>query len=115
MKETLAQKVAWRRQGVRNPYVGTLSAGDEGIQLTGRDPVSGVDVTLSIPLTEVEDVRVTGPGDELLAGERCVVLELAESEAIFVREVGVGPLHVHVLARSLGALAHARPVLAQGG
>jgi hypothetical protein len=115
MRETLGEKIAWRRQGVRSPYVGTLSAGEEGIRLTGRDPVSGIDVTLSIPLSEVEDVRVTGPGDELLAGERCVVLELADSEAIFLREVGVGPLHVHVLARSLGALTHARPVLAQGG
>jgi hypothetical protein len=115
MRETLAEKIAWRRQGIPRQYVGTLAAGDEGIRLTGRDPVSGVDVALSIPLSEVEDVHVAGPGDELLAGERCVVLELAESEAIFLREVGVGPLHVHVLARSLGALTHARPVLAQGG
>ena len=114
MRRTLAEKIAWRRNGVRRHYVGTLSAGDEGIRLTGRDPVSGVEVALSIPLSEIEDVRVAGPGDELLAGERCVVLELAESEAIFLREVGVGPLHILVLARSLGALTHA-PLLAQGG
>jgi hypothetical protein len=115
MRETLANKIAWRRSGVRRHYIGRLDAGDEGIRLTGCDPVSGVEVALSIPLSEIEDVRVAGPGDELLAGERCVVLELAESEPIVLREVGVGPLHAHVLARSLCALTHARPLLAQGG
>ncbi len=115
MKETLGEKIAWRRRGVRSAYVGTLSAGDEGIRLTGRDPVSGVDVTLSIPLAEVDGVRLAAPGEELLAGERCVVLELAQSEAIFLRQVGVGPLQAHVLARSLGALAHVQPALARGG
>jgi hypothetical protein len=60
-------------------------------------------------------VRVSKTGDELLAGERCVVLELAESEAIFLREIGVGPLHIHLVARRLGALIHAQPLLAQGG
>ena len=78
MRETLAEKIAWRRRSVRRPYVGMLRAGDEGIRLSGRDPVSGVEVALSIPLAEVENVRVAGAGDELLAGERCVVLELAE-------------------------------------
>ncbi len=103
-KEVLAEKIAWRRRCVNRHYVGALWAGEEGIRLTGRDPSSGVEVALSIPLEEIERVRVSGPGDELLAGERCVVLELAVSEAIFLREVGVGPLHVHVLARKLSAL-----------
>jgi hypothetical protein len=116
MRESLAQRIAWRRRGVCRPYVGSLQAGDEGIRLSGRDPVSGIEVTLSIPLSEVENVRVAGPGEELLAGERCVVLELAESEAIFLREVGEGPLHIHVLARTLGALTHAsRQLVVQGG
>ena len=115
MREPLAKKIAWRRRGVRRPYVGTLRVDDTVITLSGRDPVSGVEVVLSIPLTEVENVRVAGPGDELLAGERCIVLELEESEAIFLREVGVGPLHIHLLARRLGALTHAPALLAQGG
>ena len=115
MEKTFAEKIAWRRHGVRRHYLGTLVAGTEGIRLTGSDPVSGVEVVLSIPLTEIEDVRVAGPGDELLAGERCVVLELAESDPIYLRDVGTGPLHVHVLARSLGALTHSPPLLAQGG
>lgn len=108
MKDFLAEKIAWRRRGVRRHYVGTLRASEGGIRLTGRDPASGVEVALSIPLAELERVHVSGPGDELLAGERCVVLELAESEAIFLREVGVGPLHVHVLARRLASLTHER-------
>jgi hypothetical protein len=113
MRRSLAERIVWRRQGVRHHYVGTLSAGEEGIRLTGRDAVVGIDVALSIPSCEIEDVRVAGPGDELLAGERCVVLELADSEGIFLREVGADPLHVHVLARSLGAGIRPPPILAQ--
>ncbi len=115
MKDAVADKIVWRRQGVRRNYVGTLSTGDEGIRLAGRDPVSGVEVALSIPSSEIEDVHVAAPGDELLAGERCVVVELADSEAIFLREIGVGPLHVHVLARSLGVLSRTPQLLPQGG
>ena len=70
---------------------------------------------LTVDRSENRPIRFAGPGDELLAGERCVVLELAGSEAIFLREVGAGPLHVHVLARSLGALIRAPQLLAQGG
>jgi hypothetical protein len=115
MRETFAERIAWCRHGVRRHFVGTLRADREGIRLTGRDPASGVDVALSIPLIEVERVRVSETDDECLAGERCVVLELAGSDSIFLREVGVGPLHVHLLARRLGASTHASPVLAQGG
>jgi len=100
---------------VRTYFVGALRAGDEGIRLTGRDPSSGIDVALSIPLSEVECVRVSASGDELLAGEPCVVLELADSEPIFIRQVGVGACQVHVLARRLGALTEAPSLLAQGG
>jgi hypothetical protein len=115
MKENLAARIVWRRQGVRHHYVGTLSAGEEGIRLTGRDPKVRVEVAFSIPLGEIDNIRVGGNGDELLAGERCVVLELAGSEAIFLREVGAGPLQVQVLARNLGALIRAPQLLAQGG
>ncbi len=115
METTLAERIAWRRHGVRRHYLGTLAAGDDGIRLTGSDPVTGVEVVLSIPLAEIADVYVAAPGAELLAGERCVVVELVNSEAILLREVGTGPLHVHVLARSLGALTHAPVLVAQGG
>jgi hypothetical protein len=115
MRETLAEKVAWCRQGVRTYFVGALRAGDEGIRLTGRDPTSGIDVALSIPLAEVEHVHLSASRNELLAGEPCVVLELADSESIFIRQVGVGSLQAHVLTRRLGALTKAPSLLAQGG
>ena len=113
MKEVLAQNVAWRRQSVRGFYVGTLLASDEGVLLTGRNPGSGVEVALSIPPTELQDVRLGHVDEEALAGGGCVVLELAESEPILLREVG-GSRDAHELARSLGALIRA-PLLVQGG
>lgn len=109
------EKIAWYRSGVRGQFVGRLRAGDEGIRLAGRDPASGVRVALSIPRDEVERVRVSSSCDELFAGEPCVVLELADSEAIFLHDMGAGPLRVHALARSLDALTHGSPVLVQGG
>jgi hypothetical protein len=114
METTLAERIAWRRQGVRRHYLGTVEGGEDGIRLAGSDPVTGVEVMLSIPLSEIEDVHVAAPGEEL-AGERCVVLELVDSEPILLREVGTGPLHVHVLARALAALTQAPPLVAQGG
>jgi hypothetical protein len=114
MMKTLIEKIAWCRHGVRTYFVGALRACDEGIRLTGRDTSSGIDVSLSIPLAEVERVRVSA-SDELLAGEPCVVLDLAGSEPIFLRQIGVSPLHVDLLARRLGALTNAPSLLAQGG
>jgi hypothetical protein len=63
MRESFTDKVAWRRRGVRRPYVGTLEVSEGGITLSGRDPVSGVEVVLSIPMTEVEDVHVARAGE----------------------------------------------------
>jgi hypothetical protein len=115
MRETLVEKIAWCRNGGGTYFVGALRAGDEGIRLTGRDPSSGIDVALSIPLAEVECVRVSTSRKELLAREPCVVLELADSEPILVRQVGACPVQVHVLAWRLGALTEAPSLLAQGG
>ncbi len=115
MRETLVEKIAWGRKGVRGHFVGRLRAGDEGIRLVGRDPANGVRVALSIPPDEVAGVHVSATDDELLAGEPCVVLELAGSQAIFLRDVGPSPLRVPVLARSLGALMRAPSPLVQGG
>ena len=67
MRDSILGKAAWRRRGVRRPYVGTLVADEEGIRLSGRDPVSGIEVSLSIPLSQVDSVRVARPGEELLA------------------------------------------------
>ena len=115
MNDLFTDQVAWRRRGIRRHYVGTLRAGGWGIRLTGRDPYSGIEVTLSIPLNELDDVRISESAEEMLAGERCVVLELAESEPIILREAGIGPLHLRALARTLGALIHPPALLLKGG
>jgi hypothetical protein len=112
--EEIDERIAWRRRGVHRAYLGALSAGSEGIRLTGRDPLTGIDVALSIPLAEVEHVDVTDAGDEILSDDRCVVLDLAESEAIVLRPVESSLVHIQQLARSLGALAHV-PALVAGG
>jgi hypothetical protein len=112
--ETLVEKISWRRGGVRNDFVGSLRAGDEGIRLTGRDPQSGIDVALSIPPEEVADVHVSpSAGDP--PGDLYVVLELDDAEPIYLRQVGAGPLHAQLLARKLGALARPPRLLVQGG
>ncbi len=106
MTELVFDRIAWRRRGRRREYLGTLAAGESGIRLSGRDASSGVNITLSIPPTEVEGAHVSRTVDETLDGERAVVLELVESDPILLREVGTGPLHAHALARRLAAVPH---------
>lgn len=115
MNDVVAQRITWRRSGVRRPYVGTLSASVDGIVLTGRDSVSEFEVRLSIPLGKVEEVRASQSADEQLGGERSVVLQLAESDPILLRELGVGSTRVHALVRRLSALTTAPALAAQGG
>ena len=105
MAENVVNRITWRRRGFRRKYVGTLAAGESSILLTGRDRSGGVDVALTIPLAEVEGIHVSRSQDEALGGERSVVLELAESDPILIREVGAGPFNVHALARRLAAMA----------
>lgn len=108
--DTLIEKVAWHRRGVRNDFVGSLRAGYDGIRLTGRDPQSGVDVALSIPPREVEEVHV-----EPANGDLYVVVELADAEPIILRRAGAGPFQAQQLARKLGALLQPPQLLVQGG
>ena len=117
MSETGAPKIAWRR-GTRGPlYVGEVSRTAETVRLTGRDPILGIDVALSIPLEGIAYVGVTTPepvsgsGD---AGGPFVVLDLPGSEPIHLRPLGGSSLDVRLLARSLG-LTPAPELLAQGG
>lgn len=115
MENALVERIAWSRQGSGRPCIGTMRVDDGGIELAGRDPVSGVEVSLSIPLTEVEEVHTGSPGD------RCVVLELAASEPILLRwigtaRIGAGPPRTNLLAGRLAALARAAHLpAAQGG
>lgn len=114
MSETNGRKIAWRR-GERGPtYVGAVSRGDDTIRLTGRDPILGIDVALSIPVTEIDYVGVAETGSGSDDGP-FVVLDLEGSEPIHLRPVGGTSLAVHLLARTLGSVTAAPTVLAQGG
>jgi hypothetical protein len=115
MNETVASRVAWHRRGRGPTYVGAVSHGPDRVRLTGRDPQSGIEIALSIPVVGIEHVGVEEPPDGSLHGERCVVLDLADAEAIYLRPLGDAPLHVNLLARALGALPPPPAVLAQGG
>ena len=79
MNEVLANRVAWRRKGIHHDYVGSLAASRDGFVLSGREPGTGIEVTLSIPIREVKDVHLSTGDPEELAGEPAVVLELADS------------------------------------
>jgi hypothetical protein len=115
MNETVASRVAWHRRGAGPTYVGTVSRGAEAVRLTGRDPQSGIDVALTIPVVGIEHVGVDEPADGSLHGDACVVLDLADSEAIYLRPLGDAALNVNLLARALGALTPPVAVLAEGG
>jgi hypothetical protein len=115
MSEIDSGKIAWRRGEHGPTYVGAVSQGDDTIRLTGRDPVLGIDVALSIPVSEIEYVGVSETAAGSVDGSPFVVLDLSGSEPIQLRPVGGNSLGVHLLARGLGALTPVPIVLAQGG
>ena len=96
--DLLVERVAWNRRGVANDFVGSLRAGCDGIRLDGRDPRTGVDVTLSIPSDEVEHVYASPTSSEQ------VIVELANAEPIVLRRIQAGPLQGRLLARRLRGL-----------
>jgi hypothetical protein len=113
MSETNSAKIAWRRGGRGPTYVGTVSRSADTIRLTGRDPILGIDVALSIPVEEIDDVAV----DEVagsIDGSPLVVLDLPESEPIQLWPVGGSSLDVNLLARAIG-FAPVSALLTQGG
>jgi hypothetical protein len=113
MSETNSAKIAWRR-GERGPtYVGTVSRSADTIRLTGRDPILGIDVALSIPIEEIEDVVVEEVAGSI-DGSPFVVLGLPTSEPIHLWPVGGSSLDVHLLARTMGLVPESAP-LTQGG
>jgi hypothetical protein len=114
MSETNRVKIAWRR-GERGPtYIGDASRTADAIRLTGRDPVLGIDVALSIPLAEVEHIGIAEESSGSADGSSFVVLRLPGSKPIHLRPVGGSSLDVHLLARAMG-LAPAPAQLVQGG
>jgi hypothetical protein len=113
MNQPDAPKIAWRR-GRGPTYVGAVSRGRDAIRLAGRDTILGIDVVLSIPIDEIGYVGVEEPTAAARRDPR-VIVDLAESDPIYLRPVGGSRLRVHLLARALGALTPAPSVLAQGG
>src|SRR4051812_48797087 len=89
---------AWRRQNATHHYVGSVWGSPDGLRLAGREPSTGIHVTLAVPAEEIEGIRLSSDSDERLAGERCVILELVDTIPILVREIGVGPLEPDELA-----------------
>jgi hypothetical protein len=104
MNELLAERIAWRRKGVDHHYVGVLAGRPDGLVLTGREPATGIEVVLTIPFPEIEDVHLASGDEERLVGEPAVVLELAESAPILLREIGLGQLRPKALALRLAKL-----------
>jgi hypothetical protein len=96
----LAERIAWRRRSAQHQYVGRLQALSDRLRLVGREPESGIDVALSIPFREIETIRASGRAAERVFGEPGIVVELVESEPIFLRELG-SPRAPGLLAREL--------------
>ncbi|MER3410400.1 MAG: hypothetical protein C4305_05895 [Thermoleophilia bacterium] len=82
------ERIAWRRAGGSREYAGSLLIGESTIRLRGRDPWRSMGVALSIPLSEIEAVRLSGAAEERVRGEGAVVLDLAGSRAICLRDLG---------------------------
>ena len=114
MQQTDCSRIAWRRGDTGPTYVGSVSRGPEAIRLAGRDAILGIDVSLSVPLHEIEYVGVSDPS-ERSNGNPVVILDLADAEPIYLRPVGSTRLAVHLLARALSGLTAAPAALAEGG
>ena len=88
--------VKWRRRNGPE-YVGAVELVGGYVRLVGRDPASGIDVSFSIPVDQIETVRRRGADG--------LVLELTESQAIYVRGLGDDP----AVPASLGPLLSRSP------
>lgn len=108
----MSEPVVWRRLTVSSPYVGDADVSEAALCLSGREPVSGIEVSLAIPFTEIERVRTSRTAAEELGGEPSVVLELTESDPVCLRAAGRRSTLPVALARMLekAMSAHTRPV-----
>jgi len=107
----MSEPVVWRRLTVSSPFVGDADVSSTTLRLVGREPVSGIEVSLAIPFSEIERVRTSRSAEEELGGEPSVVLELAESDPVCLRAAGTRSTLPVRLARTLGRAmsAHTRP------
>jgi hypothetical protein len=115
MDEMNGPKIAWHRGKRGATYFGGVSCTGDAIRLTGRDPVLGIDVALSIPVEEVERIEIADERSVPTDGSSVVVLRLPGSEPIYLRPVGSSSLDVHLLARTMGLAPEPAPQLIQGG
>jgi hypothetical protein len=106
MAETTVTRVAWRRRSASHDYVGTLATTDLGLRLDGREPSTGIELSLSIPYSEIDDVRAANGSDSAgdQAGPSVVVLHLAGSEPVLLRGVENGSRSAGDLAELLARL-----------
>jgi hypothetical protein len=95
------RRVAWRRQHASRHYVGYVTVTDGNVRLAGREEATGMDVALTIPTRAIRQVRVGEATGEEIAGERSVVLELRDDDAIYMRPVSAGPVDLDGFARKL--------------
>jgi hypothetical protein len=91
--------------------VGDADVSDAALRLSGREPVSGIEVSLAIPFTQIERVRTSRTAAEQLGGEPSVVLELTESNPVCLRAAGGrSALPVRLVRMLAGAMsARTRP------
>ena len=90
MRFAATSPVTWRREDGPD-YLGTVAVADCCVRLVGRDPESGIDVSLSVPFGEIE--HVSGDAADV------VVLELTGSSPIRVRGAGADSLRYELSRR----------------
>src|SRR5439155_8374402 len=90
MDEALTERVAWRRKSLDRQYLGRLFVLPDRLRLVGREPSLGIEMALSIPFSKVRLVRAARRRAERVLGETGVVLDLADSEPIFLRDLDPG-------------------------
>lgn len=89
MDETLIiDRIGWCRESARHRYVGSLWGSSDGIRLVGRDAEHGIEVSLAVPLGEIDRACLELTRSEAARGEPCLVLTLAESSPLLVWEIG---------------------------
>ena len=98
--------LAWRRHGAPCHYSGGLQLDENALVLTGREPSTGLEVSLRIPDYAVRRLRWAHSDDESVVGVPGYVLELADAVPLFIRAVGVGRLHEEELGVALSEALH---------
>jgi hypothetical protein len=96
------EPVVWRRRTVSSPYVGDVAVSGAALRLFGREPATGIEVSLAIPFKEITRVRTSRTPSEEVGGEPSVVVELDGADAVCLRGAGRSSAMPVRLARLLG-------------